>query len=353
MLPLRRSERKGSQAGCCLGCRGARRSSSAPAKRDYRPLRKQLCITHQTQPRGSILRPRDGPARGNVPGEFPINKPIPALTRPAGHEIMRVRAHEARDSTVKRASGVSSTPAPATGGVPVTTVSVLEVLADKAEAELRRVAAARPFLAVRCERAESILAVHLGMPQAGFIRARVRGGELVGYLVRGSSGEVYRVEASGRWRCSCPDHHRRSQACKHGLAAWALWRASARPAPVLEGELAAPAAPEIRAAGDQEGAPARSFRCEVRSVRSSRAGRRRASGSGPRGPRGVGRAAGGGLMAAPDGLRRGARKQGLPTPPPWAERAVGARSAPEGRSARGRARPVWRPLARRTAGATL
>lgn len=28
------------------------------------------------------------------------------------------------------------------------------------------------------------------------------------------------------WSCSCPDHHRRGEACKHGLAAWVLWRAS-------------------------------------------------------------------------------------------------------------------------------
>lgn len=65
-----------------------------------------------------------------------------------------------------------------------------------------------------------------------------RGGELVGYLVRGSGGAVYRVEARGSWRCSCPDHHGRhrggrgsSRACKHGLAVWALWRAAAGGSP--------------------------------------------------------------------------------------------------------------------------
>jgi hypothetical protein len=31
----------------------------------------------------------------------------------------------------------------------------------------------------------------------GVIRARVRGGELVGFLVRGSGGSVYRVEPWG------------------------------------------------------------------------------------------------------------------------------------------------------------
>ena len=62
-------------------------------------------------------------------------------------------------------------------------------------------------------RAEGILAGHVvAAPRAGVIRARVRGGELVGYLVRGSGGAVYRVEAKGSWRCSCPDHHGRHRA---------------------------------------------------------------------------------------------------------------------------------------------
>jgi hypothetical protein len=109
--------------------------------------------------------------------------------------------------------------------------SVLEVLASRASVELGRVAMARPALKKRCERAEGILARHVAEPRAGLIRARFRSGELVGYLVCGSGGAVYRVEAKGSWRCSCPDHHGRhrrraegSRACKHGLACWALWR---------------------------------------------------------------------------------------------------------------------------------
>ena len=111
--------------------------------------------------------------------------------------------------------------------------SVLDGLAARACAELGRVAAARPALEKRCERAEGILERHVESPHAGAIRARVRGGELVGYLVRGSGGAVYWVEARGSWRCSCPDHHGRhrrrtdgSRACKHALACWALWRAA-------------------------------------------------------------------------------------------------------------------------------
>jgi len=111
--------------------------------------------------------------------------------------------------------------------------SVLEVLASRARAELGRVAAVRPSLEKRCERAEGILAGHVASPRTGVIRARFRSGELVGYLVRGSGGAIYRVEAKGSWRCSCPDHHGRhrrraedSRACKHALACWALWRAA-------------------------------------------------------------------------------------------------------------------------------
>jgi hypothetical protein len=110
--------------------------------------------------------------------------------------------------------------------------SVLQELADRAAVELVRVAAARPALSSRCDRAAGILANHAVSPRRGLIRAQVRGGELVGYLVRGSGGAVYRVEAKGSWRCSCPDHHGRhrrrdsSRACKHGLACWALWRAA-------------------------------------------------------------------------------------------------------------------------------
>jgi hypothetical protein len=64
--------------------------------------------------------------------------------------------------------------------------SVLEVLASRASVELGRVAMVRPALKKRCERAEGILAGHVASPRAGVIRARVRSGELVGYLVRGS-----------------------------------------------------------------------------------------------------------------------------------------------------------------------
>ncbi len=56
------------------------------------------------------------------------------------------------------------------------------------------------------------------------IRARVRSGELIGYLVEGSGGAVYKVDPAS-WQCSCPDAHRRGKGCKHAILYWALWRA--------------------------------------------------------------------------------------------------------------------------------
>ena len=118
--------------------------------------------------------------------------------------------------------------------------SVLQELTDRATVELARVAAARPALGSRCERAVGILAGHAAAPRSGAIRAQLRGGELTGYLVRGAGGAVYRVEAKGSWLCPCPDHqgrHRRrsgSRACTHALAVWALWRAAVgAPAPAV------------------------------------------------------------------------------------------------------------------------
>ena len=56
----------------------------------------------------------------------------------------------------------------------------------------------------------------------GVIRARVRGGELVGFLVRGSGGSVYRVEPRGSLAMLVPGPPPAGKACKHALACWAL-----------------------------------------------------------------------------------------------------------------------------------
>ncbi len=104
-----------------------------------------------------------------------------------------------------------------------------EQIAAAVERELERVRAARPALASRVSRAENILVTHLSCRRARMIRVRVRDGVRPRFLVSGSGGAVYVVDPVS-WGCTCPDHHRRGAGCKHSIAAWALWRASALPA---------------------------------------------------------------------------------------------------------------------------
>ena len=106
----------------------------------------------------------------------------------------------------------------------------VERIAEAVERELARVKAARPGLASRVERAGNIVVTHLSCRRQRVIRVRVRDGR-PRFLVSGAGGAVYVVDPS-EWSCTCPDHHRRGAGCKHSIAAWALWRASARPASV-------------------------------------------------------------------------------------------------------------------------
>ena len=108
------------------------------------------------------------------------------------------------------------------------TISVVETIAGRVERELERVRAARPALSSRVSRAEGIVVTHLSCRRQSLIRVRVRDGR-PRFLVCGSAGAVYVVDPAS-WECSCPDAHRRGKGCKHALACWALWRASARPA---------------------------------------------------------------------------------------------------------------------------
>lgn len=118
--------------------------------------------------------------------------------------------------------------------------SVAERVADQAARELLRVAAHRPHLEARCDRAADIVVDHLSTlnlrPSAQRIRIAVRA-DKCRYMVRGSRGSVYVVDP-GSWRCSCPDYHRRDAACKHALACWALYRCATiwLPSPDVSGE---------------------------------------------------------------------------------------------------------------------
>ncbi len=103
----------------------------------------------------------------------------------------------------------------------------VEQIAETVERELERVRAARPALASRVERAGNILVTHLSCRRQRVVRVRVRDGR-PRFLVSGSAGAVYVVDPAD-WSCTCPDHHRRGVGCKHSIACWALWRASARP----------------------------------------------------------------------------------------------------------------------------
>ena len=108
--------------------------------------------------------------------------------------------------------------------------STPEEIAQRVERELSRIRKARPHLASRIDRAANLLVTHLSCRRQRLIRARVGRDGRVTLLVTGSGGAVYLVNP-GDWSCSCPDYHRRGKGCKHGLACYALWRASARPAP--------------------------------------------------------------------------------------------------------------------------
>lgn len=110
--------------------------------------------------------------------------------------------------------------------------SVVEAIAERIERELGRVSAARPALTSRVSRAENILVTHLSCRRQRMIRVRVAGGH-ARFLVTGSKGAVYVVDPAD-WSCTCPDHHRRGAGCKHSIACWALWRASASPAHRVE-----------------------------------------------------------------------------------------------------------------------
>ena len=122
----------------------------------------------------------------------------------------------------------------------------IEAIAEKAEAELERLKRARPALASRIEKAESIIVMQLASLNGQRpIRVRVHPDGDHTYIVLSGSklNKRYEVNPHG-WGCSCPDHRRRHAACKHALACWVLERAFRRPAPAARSSLWGAADPE-------------------------------------------------------------------------------------------------------------
>jgi hypothetical protein len=106
-----------------------------------------------------------------------------------------------------------------------------EALSLRIEEELSRLYTARPELSVRIDRASSLVVRQLSVPprqRSIKVRLSKTGPH---FLVASASvaGAVYTVDPHRGFRCSCPDAiTRRSQACKHSLAAWLLWKVSPR-----------------------------------------------------------------------------------------------------------------------------
>ncbi len=103
-----------------------------------------------------------------------------------------------------------------------------EKIAEAVERELTLLREARPHLESRIDRAAGLLVVQLSSPpRTRPIRVRVRKDGKRVFLVDSlsSGGAVYEVDPAA-WSCSCPDHHRRDQACKHVVSSYVLKRAA-------------------------------------------------------------------------------------------------------------------------------
>ncbi len=110
--------------------------------------------------------------------------------------------------------------------------------AERVEAELERLRAARPALSSRISRAESILVTQLSVSNGRRpIKVRIHPDGDHTYVIRSGSklSKEYTVNPHV-WSCDCPDHRRRGRGCKHGLACYVLERASRkRPTPLRTG----------------------------------------------------------------------------------------------------------------------
>jgi uncharacterized Zn finger protein len=90
--------------------------------------------------------------------------------------------------------------------------------------ELDRIKGARPTLASRVERAENIIVTQFSVSNGSRpVRVRLHADGTHEYLVRSGSKLMreYIIDPI-TWSCDCPDHAKRSAACKHVIACFTL-----------------------------------------------------------------------------------------------------------------------------------
>lgn len=111
---------------------------------------------------------------------------------------------------------------------PAPSPETANALLDRIEQEIDRLKRHRPQLKARITKASNILVAHLaGRPAMPVVRVRISKTGRPRFLFSSltGNGATYVVDAN-TWTCSCPAAHRYEGPCKHGLAAWVLWRVS-------------------------------------------------------------------------------------------------------------------------------
>lgn len=101
-----------------------------------------------------------------------------------------------------------------------------EVRVQQVVEELERIKEARPSLASRVERAEHIICTQLSVSNGSRpVRVRLHADGTHRYFVRSGSKlqREYTIDPM-TWTCNCPDHAKRSAACKHVIACFTLER---------------------------------------------------------------------------------------------------------------------------------
>jgi uncharacterized Zn finger protein len=103
-----------------------------------------------------------------------------------------------------------------------------EVRVQQVVEELERIKEARPSLASRVERAEHIIVTQMSVGNGSRpVRVRLLAGGAHKYFVRsGSKLQREYVIDPMTWTCNCPDHAKRSAACKHVIACFTLEKVS-------------------------------------------------------------------------------------------------------------------------------